>query len=353
MEKLLITDTFKAWRDKINAVLETIGSSPTVSNGELTIGEDNGASLMRVEVPATFEDKVTVGTSVVIDGEAGTITANADTATKLKSPVTISVTDGSHTSTPVSFDGSSNITLSLPDTIEATLAGNADTASKLSKSFTINGTAFDGSKNITTANWGTQRSVTVSDASGGNTGEASTVDGSDNINLKLPNTIQVENIVLTKMMTGPGGIDIDGDIIAENVWNAVWNDYAEFFERGCDTEPGDIIALDESFDGERYIKATEKSKFIVGVHSDTYGHIVGGYGTSIKDAEKNFIPVGLAGRVNVKFKGIAERGMQVVPSDIPGVGRAFAEGDDPKSIIGYLLVNDSSDEVRRLKMKIE
>ena len=351
MEKLLITDTFKVWRDKINAVLGTIGSSPTVSNGVLTIGEDNGASLMRVDVPTTFEDTVTIG-SLVIDGSSGTISATADTASKLKTAVQITVSDGTNTGTAASFDGSENITLDLPDKIDADIIGNADTATKIAKAVNINGTSFDGSKAITTSSWGTARNMTVSDSTGSNTGASQSVNGSGNIDLKMPADVQFDNIVLTTMMSGTGGINLDGDIIAENVWNAVWNDYAEFFERGCDTEPGDIIALDESFDGERYIKATEDSKYVVGVHSDSFGHIVGGYGTSIKDAEKNFIPVGLTGRVNVKFIGDAKRGMEVVPSEIPGVGRAFSENDNPKSIVGYLLVNDSSDGIRRLKMMI-
>ena len=53
------------------------------------------------------------------------------------------------------------------------------------------------------------------------------------------------------------------------IYNAVWNDYAEFFEKGEETEVGDIIALDTDSKEERYIKATNP-RTIVGVHSDTY-----------------------------------------------------------------------------------
>lgn len=66
------------------------------------------------------------------------------------------------------------------------------------------------------------------------------------------------------------------EIRGEKVYNTVWNDYAEFFERGCETEPGDIIALDETSNKEVYIKASKNSKVIVGVHSDTFGHLIGG-----------------------------------------------------------------------------
>lgn len=41
------------------------------------------------------------------------------------------------------------------------VTGNAGTATKLEESKTINGTNFDGSSNITTANWGTARTITI------------------------------------------------------------------------------------------------------------------------------------------------------------------------------------------------
>ena len=46
-----------------------------------------------------------------------------------------------------------------------TLKGNATSAAKLSSARTINGTNFDGTGNITTANWGTARTLTVGNAS--------------------------------------------------------------------------------------------------------------------------------------------------------------------------------------------
>lgn len=58
---------------------------------------------------------------------------------------------------------------------------HSKTADKLSTAHTINGTAFDGSANITTAKWGTTRTF---NASGLMTGSTS-VDGSSNINLNL------------------------------------------------------------------------------------------------------------------------------------------------------------------------
>lgn len=116
------------------------------------------------------------------------------------------------------------------------------------------------------------------------------------------------------------------NIRADKVYNAVWNDYAEFFERGEETEVGDIIALDENSNEERYIKATSESKVIVGVHSDTFAHLIGG--ENPPDGEdfyeyniKKFIPIGLAGRVKVKVIGPVKKGDLITISPFnAGVG---------------------------------
>ena len=61
------------------------------------------------------------------------------------------------------------------------LSGNASTASKaaqLTTARTINGTSFNGTANITTANWGTARTIKI-----GNTGKS--VNGSGNVTWTL------------------------------------------------------------------------------------------------------------------------------------------------------------------------
>lgn len=56
--------------------------------------------------------------------------------------------------------------------------GNSDTATKLTTPRSINGTNFDGTANITTANWGASRTLTI-----GNTGKS--VNGSGNVSWSL------------------------------------------------------------------------------------------------------------------------------------------------------------------------
>ena len=67
---------------------------------------------------------------------------------------------------------------------------NASTATKLATARSINGTNFDGSANITTANWGTARNIYIADSDATNTGAAVSVNGSGNATLKLPATIK-------------------------------------------------------------------------------------------------------------------------------------------------------------------
>ena len=94
------------------------------------------------------------------------VSGNAGTATKLATARTIQIGNKSNT-----FDGSANISYTLADIGAATsghthnyagsssAGGAANSATKLATKRTINGTNFDGSANITTANWGTSRKI--------------------------------------------------------------------------------------------------------------------------------------------------------------------------------------------------
>ncbi|MGL5713188.1 MAG: hypothetical protein ACRCX2_09230 [Paraclostridium sp.] len=75
----------------------------------------------------------------------------------------------------VSFDGTANINLPGVNTAgNQSTTGNSASATKLQTTRAINGTNFDGTGAITTANWGTARTITI-----GNTGK--TVNGSGNV----------------------------------------------------------------------------------------------------------------------------------------------------------------------------
>ena len=122
-----------------------------------------------INLNATFAGKI-----IAPQGLQG----NADTATAFKTAQTITVAGDATGS--VTFDGSTAQTLSLD-------VGSAD---QLSSNYKINGTAFNGSKDITTASWGAARNVSITD--GTNTGTATSVGAatSGSYSLKLPTTIK-------------------------------------------------------------------------------------------------------------------------------------------------------------------
>lgn len=161
---------------------------------------------------------------------------------------------------------------------------------------------------------------------------------------------------------GKGGYgDIWCNLVNPNrVLNAVYNDYAELFpkEKETKTEVGDIVGLSSS-DGESYEKATKDSLCLVGVHSDSYGILIGGNDNrdSGKDLEEfnkdTHIPVGLCGRVYVKFIGIAKKGMKVTISDIAGIGKEFNPKEDTTDVIGVLVEDNYDHNVKKVKMFIK
>lgn len=106
--------------------------------------------------------------SVTANAFCGSLVGNADTATNA-----------------TCFDGHT-----YADACTNILSGNAACASKLSTAHCINGTAFDGTCDITTTKWGTTRNVQISDCDGTNISGTVSVDGSANVCLKLPSTIK-------------------------------------------------------------------------------------------------------------------------------------------------------------------
>ena len=149
--------------------------------------------------------------------------------------------------------------------------------------------------------------------------------------------------------TGVEKLSYDGYFYATKVFNAVYNDYAEYFEKGSnDLEPGDVLEIN---DNGKYVKSSsENSKRVVGVYSDTFGHLLGGTGKS--NDEENFVPVGLAGRVNVKVIGDIEPGDLLVSSSVPGVAMKKNAFSFPGTIIGKALEFHKGNSIDRIKMLI-
>ena len=152
-----------------------VTQTPTTTNASYPLLLAPSGQTAETTTTSYFDSGVTLNPST------NTIVANiSGTAPKWATARTFKLADNdsTNTGTGVSVDGSADVTLKLPATIKATLTGNASTATKLAASKTINGTAFDGSSNITTANWGTARTITI-----GNTGKS--VNGSAAVSWSL------------------------------------------------------------------------------------------------------------------------------------------------------------------------
>ena len=123
-----------------------------------------------------------------------------------------------------SFNGSVAVTVNVPThtshltnnsgfiTSSASISGNAGSATKLQTARTINGTSFNGTANITTANWGTTRSIYIQDATATNTSSAVSVNGGGNAYLKLPTNIKVGTLTATGEVTAYSDIRLKTDI---------------------------------------------------------------------------------------------------------------------------------------------
>lgn len=107
------------------------------TNAKLTVSSSRTFTLEKVE---SIPDDIQMLDTKYDEYQSGTIAANSIVASNLK----------------------------------GSLLGNSDTATKLATARSINGTNFDGSANITTANWGTARNITI-----GKT--AKSVNGSANV----------------------------------------------------------------------------------------------------------------------------------------------------------------------------
>lgn len=73
---------------------------------------------------------------------------------------------------------------------KASSAATANSAAKLSTPRSINGSTFDGTASITTVKWGTARNIGILSNDGTSTPSRVSVDGSGNVDLRLPATIK-------------------------------------------------------------------------------------------------------------------------------------------------------------------
>ena len=123
----------------------------------------------------------------------------------------------------LTFSNGSEITITINNVEHATTSescsGNANSATTLQNTRKINGTNFNGSADITTNNWGASRNIGIVNSDGSGTAIPVSINGSNNINLKLPSTIKANlegnaSTATTAISAGSATSDSNGNVIA-------------------------------------------------------------------------------------------------------------------------------------------
>ena len=130
---------------------------------------------------------------------------------------------GTGASRTLTFSDGSEITITINNVEHATTSescsGNANSATTLQNTRKINGTNFNGSADITTNNWGASRNIGIVNSDGSGTAIPVSINGSNNINLKLPSTIKANlegnaSTANTAISAGSATSDSNGNVIA-------------------------------------------------------------------------------------------------------------------------------------------
>ena len=392
-DNLLEIATYDNGNEKIVARQYGTGNGSTGSpTHEITLMDNNGNQIFNTVTvyQLTANRGITVPSGYYF---TGSLRGNSDTTTKLQTSRTINGTsfDGTQNITTVKWGTSRNITIGKT---RKSVDGSSDVSwtldeidtynkqtinTELSKKLNLSGGTMTGTITLINASgsWisGKTNGCLVTNVSSSSYASCITMKstnktfsfgslGDGQAGIYLYNNSETGNTTNGKLYLDSNGNGYcGGTFTATKVYNAVWNDYAEFFERGEKTEVGDIIALDISSDEERYIKATNESICVVGVHSDSFAHLIGGEVPSNNEDFfdyniKKYIPIGLAGRVMVKVKGPIKKGHIICCSEIAGVGMSvdfqvdkygFCSGH----IVGVALEDKTTEDIGLIKMLIK
>ena len=146
--------------------------------------------------------------------------------------------------------------------------------------------------------------------------------------------------------TGTDRLNAECYLFATRVYNAVYNDLAEFFDTKDPKayEAGQVMVMTEY----GVAASTRRGqKAVVGVYSDTYGYSLG------SENQEEKIPVGLSGRVNVFITEPCEIGDFLI-SDKNGFATVASrdESYEPGIVLGKVLKNKNDTFIERIPMLI-
>ena len=142
-------------------------------------------------------------------------------------------------------------------------------------------------------------------------------------------------------------LNYDGYFYATRVYNAIFNDLAEFMDKdpAFNAEPGMILIQTEYGLKPSYHRADKRC---VGIYSDTYGYALGA------NDQENKYPVALSGRADVWIAEPCKIGDLLISSNKPGFATVATEEEEKIKgiIIGKVLTNKINTMPERIKMLI-
>lgn len=173
-----------------------------------------------------------------------------------------------------------------------------------------------------------------------------------NVSIKGPNAgITLENPNGTKRnvyIDNNGKLVIDGDTYingdltlpaGKKVWNAVYNDLAEAWEKANKNEiiePGDVVCIDKNGLAKKVDNSDDLLR-VIGICSseETYGQL---FGATKEEIEKGIkVPIGLAGRVYAKTNDKDIQAGDLLVAEIDGTVRVRTAYDEDLDIIGMAM----------------
>lgn len=177
--------------------------------------------------------------------------------------------------------------------------------------------------------------------------------GASSITFKAgTNDVQLYKGQNSNVLNLRGSFTASGDIRASRVYNAVYNDYAEWFKKknpNEEFEVGDVVEL--AYNDMYQICNVPYSRNVVGVVTDSYGIILGGPKGMPSCGDGKHIPIGVSGRVVVNVFGEVKEGDLLVSA---GNGKAKAcnpfERFIPGTIIGKAITSSNNGKARMIIM---
>lgn len=231
-------------------------------------------TLLHFNTQAEFDAKLSDGTvsatrHLAFIDEGGKIWCRGKYYTdQSKLDETVGGADSSEAGNIVIFDSTDGRSIadsgySIQDIIQEVTNSNVNSATKLQTARKINGTDFDGTQNITTAQWGTARNITLTGA----------ISGTTNTNGGSDISLTTKKVLTSQTVTSASNVPATTDVIIVNI-----NSSQTLTFTSLPSENTEIHVLIRNI-GSSEITLTLSSTYVLGGESEltiaggTYGEV--------------------------------------------------------------------------------